>query len=364
MKRTLVGPGAKGRVAVVAVLAATLLVAASAPAAPVGCTATQGQAYIDGGRYGLAIKEFTCVIDAQPTEVEGYRGRIEAELLVGRFSDAVRDYARVTAFVEPVHPRAEKLISDGYAKRLAADPLNRPALTGASFARWWFFDYAGAIPLVNQLLDENENDLYANLFRGSNRVLGGIEQGKGVEDLDRAIKLDKNSADVRYLVADAYTYGLPDPERALAEATRALNRGLDTPRIHAILAAAYNALGDTAAGATHIERHIELVTTELVHTAPLAVGDSISLDLVPGRTYEIPIAATAGERIAISTSSNNLWDSIAVLYGPDGAPIVGSDDDNEYFAALDLVAEATGTYLAQVTSFEAVSTGKLVVTRD
>ncbi len=35
------------------------------------------------------------------TQVEGYRGRIEAELLLGRYSDAVGDYARVTAFVLP-----------------------------------------------------------------------------------------------------------------------------------------------------------------------------------------------------------------------------------------------------------------------
>jgi hypothetical protein len=34
-----------------------------------------------------------------------------------------------------------------------------------------------------------------------------------------------------------------------------------------------------------------------------------------------------------------------------------------YFAAFDWVAEETGTYMLHVTSFEAVSTGELVVTR-
>src|SRR5687767_14007607 len=70
------------------------------------CTPEQGQVLINEGRYEQAIHKFTCVIDAQPTEVEGYRGRIEAELLLGLFSDAVADAARLNAYVLPVHPDA------------------------------------------------------------------------------------------------------------------------------------------------------------------------------------------------------------------------------------------------------------------
>src|SRR5262245_20590115 len=61
-------------------------------------TAAQGQLFINQGRYQDAIREFTCVINAQPTEVEGYRGRIEAELLLGQYSNALADNARITAF--------------------------------------------------------------------------------------------------------------------------------------------------------------------------------------------------------------------------------------------------------------------------
>jgi len=86
-------------------------------------------------------------------------------------------------------------------------------------------------------------------------------------------------------------------------------------------------------------------------------------DVVPGRTYEIPVAAVAGETIAFSTSSRDFYDSILVLLAPDGPPVVGSDDANFYFAAFEYVAEETGTYVLQATSFESVSTGELVVTR-
>lgn len=86
-------------------------------------------------------------------------------------------------------------------------------------------------------------------------------------------------------------------------------------------------------------------------------------DVVPGRTYEIRVAAVVGETIAFSTSSRDFYDSILVLLAPDGSPVVGSDDANFYFAAFEYVAEETGTYVLQATSFESVSTGELVVTR-
>ena len=339
----------------VALAAAFLLTAsvAEAPAAPATCSAERGQALIDEGRYQQAILTFTCVIAAAPTEVDGYRGRIEAELLLGRYADALDDYGRVTASVLPVHPDAGDAVLAGYAERLANDPDDVVALTGASFAHWWLFQYADAIKVLDRLLAAAPDDAYGTLFRGSSRLLRGVTRNAGIADLEHALALAPESPDVRFIVADAYTYGQPDPQRAFAEASLALDWGLDTPRIHAILAAALNAFGEQGAAATHIQTHIDQVTTELLLTAPLGVGQSLVLDLVPGRTYEIPVVATAGEAIVISTSSADLWDSIAVLRAPDGTPVVGSDDDDAYFAAFDWVAQETGTYTLQVTSFEA-----------
>ena len=353
--------------ALVAVTAALLLLVtgpiAAAPASPANCTAEQGQALIEDSRYDHAVREFTCVIGAQPTEIEGYRGRAEAELLLGRYSDAFADYARITAFVEPVHPDAWSTIFAGYTARLATDPTAVPALTGASFARWVDFQYPKAIALLEKLVQLQPSDVYGNLFLGSSRVLKGVTTSLGVAGLEHAIALAPTSADVRFIVADAYTYGLPDPQRALAEASLALKGGLDTPRVHAILGAAYNALGEEATAAEHVARHLDLVTTELVPTAPLTADESLGLDVVPGRVFEIAVPAVAGQTISIATSSKDYWDTIAVLLGPDGTPVLGSDDESAYFAAFDHVAQTTGAYRLQVTFFEAVNTGRLVVTR-
>lgn len=336
--------------------------AVSASNAP--CSSEQGQQLLDGGQYRQAIREFTCVIGLDPTAVEGYRGRIEAELMLGQFSNAVRDYARLTAFVLPVHPDAERVIITGYQARLDVAPNAISALTGESFAYWWFFDYASAIHVLDHLVEVQPNNLYGNLFRGSSRLLRGATRTAGAADLERAIALVPLSPDVRYVVADAYTYGAErDAQRAFDEAMLALDGGLDTPRIRAILGSSYLAFGDMAAAAAQIKIHIDLVTTELVVTSPLAAGTSTSLGLVPGRTYDIPIAAATGETISIATSSKDFYDTILVLLAPDGTPVVGSDDYKGYFAGIEWVAPSAGTYRLRVTSFEGVNTGKLLVTR-
>ena len=90
----------------------------------------------------------------------------------------------------------------------------------------------------------------------------------------------------------------------------ALNGGLDTPRVHAILGSSYTAFGNIPAAAAHIKRHIDLVTTELAPASPILAGDSVAVALVPGRTVEIPVAAVAGETID-RDRSRDYWDSIA-----------------------------------------------------
>jgi tetratricopeptide (TPR) repeat protein len=267
----------------------------------------------------------------------------------------------VSAFVLPVHPDARSLILASYAARLAAAPDDIPALTGASFARWYFFDYGGALQVLDQLLAVKPDDLYGNLFRGSTRVLLTGFLPQGIADLEYALALAPNSPDVHFIVADAYLYGRSDYARAFDEATLALDGGLDTPRVHAILAASYLSFGNLPSGAAHLERHIELVTTQLMPAAPLTANTTLSLDLVPGRTYEIPVPVTAGQTISITTNSQDFTDTIMVLLAPGGTPVTGNDDYRRYFAGFQWTAPAAGTYRLLATSFESTSIGELQV---
>jgi tetratricopeptide (TPR) repeat protein len=346
------------------IIAAVLLDMGSASAAHAqsACSVEAGQTLIDQGRYKQAVKEFTCIINAQPTDVEGYRGRIEAQVLLGLYSDALRDYSRVTALVLPVDPDAAGKILAGYDARLTTDPDSISALTGASFARWWLFDYPQATHLLNHLLTVRPDDVYGTLFRGSSRLLRGATNA-GVDDLERAIVLAPDNPHLHFIVADAYTYGLSDPQVAFIHATLALEGGLDTPRVHALLGASYLAFGDVTAAAAHIKRHFDLVTTALVQAPSMLAGDTLDVTLAPGRTIEIPLPAVAGDAIAVATSSKDYWDTIAVLLAPDGTPVTASDDANSYFAAFEYQAAQSAVYRLRVTFFESVNSGVIRVTR-
>lgn len=331
---------------------------------PPADAAQLGQLRIDQGRYEDAVALFSCVLRTDPHALDGYRGRAEAQLLLGRFSAAMADYARITAQVLPTRPDAFDDLRAAYRARLSRRPDDQPALTGASFAAWWAFDYAATLPLLRRLLALRPGDLYGTLYRGSNRLFLG--DAGGAADLTRAILLAPHSADVRFIVADAYTYAQPDPARAQAEATLALSLGLDTPRVQAILASAAFALGDPQAGAAHLERHIALSTSDHPSIAPLAPGSTVSVDLIPGRSYDIPLVLAAGQALSIRTSSpsGEIDDSVAVLLAPDGTPVAGNDDLVGFYAGLDWTAPQAGTYSLRVTSFEGVGTGDLVVRRE
>jgi len=327
------------------------------------CSGEQGQALIDAGEYDRAVREFSCVITAQPTAVNGYRGRIEARLMLGEFASAFADYGLVTAKVLPVDPAAASTILAGYAARLAETPDEVTALTGLSFAHWWLFGYAAALNVLNDLLVVEPNDVYGNLFRGSSAMLKGGMLTQATADLDQAIALAPASPDVHYITADAYLYGAGDHLRAFDEATLALAGGLDTARVNAILAGFYLAEGLPDVAAPYLAKHIELVTTQYAPAGPLPAGATLNLDMVPGRTQEIAVSAVAGETLLIQTRSNEYFDTIAVLLAPDGTPVTGGDDFMQYYAGFQWVAGATGTYVLQVAFFEAVNYGGIKVTR-
>lgn len=222
-----------------------------------------GQAFIDQGQYNLAVDCFTEFIGENPTSPEGYRGRIEALLMQRRYSDAMLDVSRFNALVVPADPEAAGWILEHYEARIAADSNDTVALTGGSFAYWWNFDYATALLHLETLDNIASDDPYAVLFRGSARLLSGVEQAEGEQDFAYALLLDAFNPHARFIVADGYTYGLPKPNRAFIEAALARLGGLDTPRVNAIFAACFEAWGNMPVSAFYLRRHIDQVTLNL-----------------------------------------------------------------------------------------------------
>ena len=155
----------------------------------------------------------------------------------------------------------------------------------------------------------------------------GTSRAEGAADLDRAIALAPESPGVRFIVADAYTYGnVPDPQHAFAEASFELAGGLNTPRVHAIFASAYLALGNQLTAAAKFRTHIELVTTQVVQAAPFTAGAMLTLPLVLGGAAKFPFLSRPERGSRPWTSSRDFYETILVLLAPDGPPVLGSHD--------------------------------------
>ncbi len=262
-----------------------------------------GQRLIDRGQLNKAYRYYSALIKEHPASIDGYRGRIETLVLMRQYAHALADYSRIVANVIPTQPDAiSKMLSD-YQDRLAQKPQDVPALSGGSFVHWCSFDFDTASEWVDRLLIVRPQSPYGLLYRGSLRTLSGSDIQAGIQDLEAAIGLDGWNPHVRFVVADAFTYGAPNATRAFWEANLAIVLGLDTPRLRAILAASYFSFGFPELAARELLKHINVVTESTMTTSPLAEGDTFTLDLVAGLTYEIPVHATAGSSLSLVTDS-------------------------------------------------------------
>lgn len=326
---------------------------------------TSGQMLIDTGDFAAAQAAFTCAIEANPTEVDAYRGRVEASLLNGDYTLALDDYNRIRARALAEHPDAFDTILAGYEAKLAGSPDSVPLLTGYSFALWWASDYEGAVAAADRVIEQDPENIFALLFRGSSEFyLGDSETGEA--DVSHAIDLNPDNIASLFILADAYTYATEDYESALEIALKASDMGLNSPRLLAMIATDYLGLGDESAAAQYFAAHIKASTTEYRNADPLAIGDSIVLDMVPGLTYDIPLEVEAGEHLTIMTSGDPMeLDSFIALIAPDGQPVTGNDDFAypNFSAGFETDIDSAGTYLLMVSTFTGAGAGELTVTR-
>lgn len=329
---------------------------------------SEGQTLIDTGAYQEAIEAFTCAIENSPLEVDGYRGRIEARLLAGGYSDAMIDYAALRVQVIPEVPDAIDQIFEYYEGSLASNPENIPLLTGYSFAQWYNFDFEGALVSLETILTLEPDNLYGLLLHGNNKLfVEDVEAGEA--DFARVLEIEPESADVYFIMADGYLYALGDLERALEFATMAAEMGLDTPRMDAIFATVYFYLGEEEKALPYYLRHIEQTTLAFVDMDPLEKGQPITIDVTPGQTYRFPVEAAADETLTITAMSEaqagefDEVDSLMLLLAPDGTLVTGNDDNIELNAGFEYTVSEAGTYTLLVASFEGAGTGKILLSR-
>ncbi len=322
-----------------------------------------GQALLKAADYENAIADFTCAIEADKLNIGAYRGRIEALLLAGIYSEALRNYTEIAIHVIPETPNAVEQIIDAYRTTLDSDPENIILLTGYSFALWWVSDYEAALIEIEKILAVEPDNFYALMFHGSTSFfLEDFETGE--RDFARVLELVPENADIHFVLADAYTYAVGDMEKALEHGLLASELGLDTARLNAILGTAYFYLGDEATAIPYFARHIERATVETIEQADLEKEQAITLNMIPGQTYRFLVEVAADETLKISTTSDtDAVDTIMVLLAADGTLVTGNDDSVELNAGFEKVIEEVGIYTLLLSSFEGAGTGEVNIIR-
>lgn len=97
----------------------------------------------------------------------------------------------------------------------------------------------------------------------------------------------------------------------------------------------------------------ERSTNEAQDTTPLEVGKSIERELKGGESHLYRITLTVGQFMHVVVDQRGI-DVVAVLFGPDGNPLVEADSPNGAHGAesVSAVAEVSGTYRLEVRSLE------------
>lgn len=322
------------------------------------CSITTGQNLIDSGSYLLAVAEFTCYLKTNPKSCDGFRGRAEAYLMLNLFAHAQTDYNNITANATTLTPTCIEDIKVNAQYRALENPSNPAPRITYSFANWVTFDYDLALEVLQPMLAANSKDVTVNALIGSTRVLSGVDVYKGRVNLNYASAKLPFSGDIDWLMADAQLYGLGQCNLAFHYASAALGKGINIPRIHAILSTCYSAWGMDDDAADELDIIFNMVTVETVNLGDLPINSEISSSLVPGRTIEVALVVAEYNVVSVNVNAPDCTsdDTILIVYDSNGIPVLSNDDFVGFCSGFAFWQPPAGIYTIKITSFDGVGT--------
>jgi tetratricopeptide (TPR) repeat protein len=349
-----------------------------------------GNSALESGDYESALAAFTCAIEADTTNYDARLGRIFAYLLSGQYARNVPDWVAITygnaqvwseaiaryssaieaspndllpyvqrSYVHWAILENEQAMAD-YNRILVLDPDSVYALLfrGNIYLSRREDEAADADFERARVLAPDNAHVYAMIgfFSG---LAGHTESG--LENLSQAIQLDPNMADFYISRGIVYEQVMEDienaaadyshaielapeepsyyywrgllyrdqmvafDEQAVADFTRAIELDPEWAAYYIDRALAYEQMSDAVSAAADLIRYIEQ-TQKVTIDQNIEIGETVSLPMMAGRVYRIPILARAGQRL---TTRNNdqtevSVDPIYVLLGADNTPLTAS----------------------------------------
>jgi len=254
-----------------------------------------------------------------------------------------------------------------FAHAVELSPDNAQLYGLMAAAQWVSFNIEGMAENSSRAIELAPESAMACRLHGMSQMPMGNPEG-ALADANRAIELAPSYYAHYILRANAHL--ALGNRNSLQAAYFDLRTATDlNPRTrigHMIRANVRQALGFSDAAARDFSTGVELNTLEMVEGAEVFAGESVTISMTAGRTYQLPFAADAGQIVTIQAASVNPGevDPIMLLLGPDGTPLVFNDDASEDTLDATLLGytiPASGTYTLVVSHALGGSEGDLQI---
>jgi tetratricopeptide (TPR) repeat protein len=216
--------------------------------------ATAAHAAFAAGDYAESLPVLFCALAADPRNIDLQLLHVEALIRCGLVSTVYKAMACILTLA----PERQHDLIKAAQTALITNPADEGAAMLLVFA---------SIPtdnidaLVDQLLKINPSSAYAYLMRASNAIFGKFDPATVSADLEKALALARDDAEIIANVATFYVEGegLKDAQRALELHNRALELNPDFPEALLGRGVAYSRmLGNIAAAQADYDRAIQL----------------------------------------------------------------------------------------------------------
>lgn len=270
---------------------------------------SRGNMYLDLDDYDSAIDDFTTAIEKGYNRAYVYNNRGYAYYYIGNDANAKTDYLNAT-WVDPEYGLAYSNLGESY---FVEGDLDR------------------ALENYEKAIELSEDTYRAYPYRNRGEI-AFMDQDyvKAIDDYTKAVEFNPDAAEIYLQRAKAY-------------------RAIESP----------NAFADYL-------RYVQLIQTEIVDIDSGTINER--LEMVEGRVYRQTFDFQRSDGLleisGISVNDSEV-DTLIVVLGPSGNPVMGDDDSGtDEDAAIRYRIPEVGVYTVLVTHATEGHTGEFILSRD
>jgi tetratricopeptide (TPR) repeat protein len=304
----------------------------------------RGISYVNLGEYEEAIDNFDTAIDLDSENAMAYGDRGWAYANLNEYDAAIADFVR-TLDINPDYENVTLTIHEGRIRlgdyksivddlraaeaALQNDSDNSKLYRRRGIVRMRLAEFEDALSDFSRAIELNPEDAESYVRRGEVQAFFQRDLEAGLADLNQALTIDPNYTSA-YLSRGNVNGQLEHYEAAVDDYTHYLELKPDQSWVYLSRGSAYYRNGDDANAAKDFLAFSMREGTRSNDEGNLTVGVVSTVTMSDNRVFRFTLAAKAGQifKLSAATSANTnfIVDSLLILLGPDGTPLIANDD--------------------------------------